>query len=70
MKTLFVVIYKDDYCKKLEVIVESYDDFLKWLEIYNKERADDQDLDVDDEDFCYIREHYFSLVPLNIFKID
>ena len=71
MKELFVVIYNDYYGnKKLEIIVESYDDFKKWLEIHNQERADMQDLDIDDDDFCYEGDDEFELIPLNLFKID
>lgn len=74
MKKLFVVVYNDYYgsgnLKKLEVIVESHDDFLKWLKIHNQERADMQDLDIDDDDFCYESEDEFELIPLNLFKIN
>jgi hypothetical protein len=50
------------------VIVKSHKDFLKWLEIHNKERADLQDLEVDDEDFCYEGEEQFDLIPLTLYK--
>jgi len=68
-KTLYVVRYNDCYGNgdtKLEVIVESQEDFLKWLEVHNQERADLQDLDVDDDDFCYEGEEEFDLIPLNL----
>lgn len=68
-KTLYVVRYNDCYGNgetSLEVIVESHEDFLKWLEVHNQERADLQDLDVDDDDFCYEGEDEFDLIPLNL----
>ena len=68
-KTLYVVNYNDCHGngdEKLEVIVESREDFLKWLEAHNKERADSQDLDVDDDAFCYEGEDEFDLIPLNL----
>jgi len=69
LKTLYVVRYNDCYGNgddQLEVIVESHEDFLKWLEIHNQERADLQDLEVDDEDFCYEGEEEFDLIPLDL----
>jgi hypothetical protein len=71
MKTYYVVQYNDCYGNgdtNLEVIVESHEDFLKWLEVHNKERADSQDLEVDDEDFCYEGEEQFDLIPLTLYK--
>lgn len=71
MKELFIVRYNDCYGDgdgKLEVVVESHEDFLKWLEVHNQERADLQDLDIDDDDFCYEGEEEFDLIPLNLFK--
>jgi hypothetical protein len=70
-KTLYVVQYNDCYGngnKKLEVIVESHEDFKKWLKIHNEERADDQCLDIDDDDFVVEHEEEFYLIPLNLFK--
>ena len=66
-KTLYVVRYNDCYGngnEKLEVIVESYDDFLKWLEQHNNDRRDD----FDDDDFVEETEEEFDLIPLNLFK--
>lgn len=71
MKTYFVVQYNDCYGNgdtKLEAIVKSHEDFIKWLEVHNKERADLQDLEVDDDDFCYEGEEQFNLIPLNLYK--
>jgi hypothetical protein len=71
MKTLFLVRYNDCYGngnRKLEVIVESHDDFLQWIKIHNQGRANDQDLDIDDDSFCYESEEEFDLIPLNLFK--
>lgn len=69
-KTLYVVRYNDCYGNgetSLEVIVKSHKDFKKWLIQHNKERADLQDLDVDDDDFCYEGEEEFELIPLTLF---
>ena len=58
-KKLYVVRYNDCYGngdKKLEVIVECHEDFLKWLEVHNQERVDDQDV--------YEGEEQFDLIPL------
>jgi len=70
-KTLYVVQYNDCYGngdKKLEVIVESHEDFKNWLKTHNEERADDQCLDIDDDDFVEEHEEEFDLIPLNLFK--
>ena len=69
LKTLYVVRYNDCYGNgetKLEVIVESREDFLKWLEVHNKERADNEDLDIDDDDFVIENEEEFDLIPLEL----
>ena len=71
MKTYYVVQYNDCYGNgdtNLEAIVESHEDFLKWLEVHNKERADLQDLEVDDDDFCYEGEEQFDLIPLTLYN--
>lgn len=70
---LYVVRYNDCYGnsdEQLEVIVKSHEDFLKWLEVHNQERADLQDLDIDDDDFCYEGEEQFDLIPLNLITFD
>jgi hypothetical protein len=70
---LYVVRYNDCYGngdEKLEVIVESHKDFLKWLEVHNQERSDLQDLDIDDDDFCYETEEQFDLIPLDLITFD
>ena len=57
MKKLYVVQYNDCYGNgdsSLEVIVESHEDFLKWLEQHNDNR------DIEE------REEEFKLIPLNI----
>jgi len=55
-KTLYVVRYNDKYGngnnKKLEVIVKSYEDFLKWLDEHNKQRKfEDEDADGGEVDY-------------------
>lgn len=67
-KSLFVVKYTDCYGngnEQLEVIVESHEDFLKWLEIHNESRREDDD----DEYFCEETEAEFELIPLTLFKL-
>ena len=61
MKDLFVVKYIDD--NQFEVIVESREDFLKWLADHNESRKED-----DDDDFCEETERDFELIPLNLYK--
>ena len=64
-KTLYVVRYNDCYGngdEQLEVIVKSREDFLKWLEIHNDSRREDDE----DEYFCYEGEKEFDLIPLNL----
>jgi len=66
MKKLFVVQYNDTYGngnnKKLEVIVKSYEDFLKWLDEHNKQRKfEDEDAIEEDED-------EFTLIALSLFN--
>lgn len=63
MKNLFVVKYIDD--NKYEVIVESREDFLKWLVDHNESRREDY---LNDDDFCEETERDFELIPLNLFK--
>ena len=63
MKDLFVVKYIDD--DKLEVIVESREDFLKWLAAHNESRKEDY---LDDDDFCEETEDDFELTRLILFK--
>jgi hypothetical protein len=70
---LYVVRYNDCYGnsdEQLEVIVKSHEDFLKWLEVHNQERSDLQDLDIDDDDFCYETEEQFDLIPLDLITFD
>lgn len=66
-ETLFVVRYKgtwgDD--EVMEVIVDSYDDFIKWLAEHNESRREDY---LDDDDFCEETEDHFDLIPLEFFK--
>lgn len=63
MKKLFVVKYIDD--NQYEVIVESREDFLKWLADHNESRREDY---LNDDDFCEETERDFELIPLNLFK--
>ena len=66
MKKLFVVQYNDTYGngnnKKLEVIVKSYEDFLKWLDEHNKQRK------FEDEDSIEEDEDEFTLIALSLFN--
>jgi hypothetical protein len=67
-KTLYVVQYNDCYGngdKKLEVIVESHEDFKNWLKIHNEERKLDY---LTNDDFVEEHEEEFDLIPLNLFK--
>lgn len=69
-QTLYVVRYNDTHGNgktKLEVILKNKEEFWDWLAQHNKERADLQDLDVDDDDFCYEGEEEFDLIPLTLF---
>lgn len=69
-KTLYLVQYNNYYGndeKKLEIIVESYEDFKKWLIKHNEERS----AHFDDSVYFYA-DHYesekeFDLIPLNLF---
>lgn len=63
MRDLFVVKYIDD--DQLEVIVESREDFLKWLADHNESRKEDY---LDDDDFCEETEDDFELTRLILFK--
>lgn len=68
MKTLYVVEYNDCYGngdESLEVIVESYEDFLQWLEKHNEERKSDY---LDDDDCIEETEEEFNLIELNLYK--
>jgi len=72
-KTYYVVRYNDCYGngeKKLEVIVESHEDFKKWLELHNEERRDDFDDDFDDDYFVEEKEEEFDLIPLELFTLN
>lgn len=67
-KTYYVVRYNDCYGNgetKLEVIVESREDFKKWLELHNEERRDD----FDDDDFVEEKEEEFDLIPLELYTL-
>jgi len=69
-KTIYVVKYNDCYGNGnntwLEVIVESLEDFFKWLEVHNQKRANDQNLNIDDDDFIYEGQEQFDLIPLSL----
>lgn len=68
MKKLFVVVYNDCYGNgntKLETIVESHDDFIKWLAEHNEDRRMDY---IDDDDFVEETEEEFDLIPLTLYK--
>lgn len=66
-ETLFVVRYKGTWGNDgvMEAIVDSHDDFLKWLAAHNESRKEDDD---DDDDFCEETEDDFDLIPLEFFK--
>lgn len=68
-KTLYVVEYNDCYGngtdKKLEVIVETHNQFLEWLKEHNENRRMDY---LDDDDFVEESAEEFNLIPLNLFQ--
>jgi hypothetical protein len=68
-KTLYVVEYNDCYGngtdKKLEVIVETHNQFLEWLEEHNENRRMDY---LNDDDFVEESAEEFNLIPLNLFQ--
>ena len=64
-KNYFIVQYNDCYGngdnKKLETIVQNYEQFLEWLKKHNEERISDG--------FSYEEEiEEFSLIPVEMFK--
>ena len=63
-KTYYIVQYNDCYGngtdKSIETLVESKDDFKKWLEQHNKERIADGEIDESEEEF--------DLIPIELFK--
>jgi hypothetical protein len=67
-KTLYVVEYNDCYGngtdKKLEVIVETHNQFLEWLKEHNENRR----MDYLDDDFVEESAEEFNLIPLNLFQ--
>jgi hypothetical protein len=69
VKTLYVVEYNDCYGngtdKKLEVIVETHNQFLEWLKEHNENRRMDY---LDDDDFVEENAEEFNLIPLNLFQ--
>jgi hypothetical protein len=69
VKTLYVVEYNDCYGngtdKKLEVIVETHNQFLEWLKEHNENRRMDY---LDDDDFVEESAEEFNLIPLNLFQ--
>ena len=68
VKTLYVVEYNDCYGngtdKKLEVIVETHNQFLEWLKEHNENRR----MDYLDDDFVEESAEEFNLIPLNLFQ--
>ena len=62
-ETLYIVQYNDCYGngdqKSNEVLVRNEQEFLRWLEIRNKERADAGELVEDMEEF--------DLIPIELF---
>ena len=62
-KTLYVVRYNDCYGNgdtNLEVIVESKDDFKKWLKQHNEDRQENGEIEEYEEEF--------DLIPLELFN--
>ncbi len=62
-KTLYVVRYNDCYGNGdtyLEVIVESKDDFKKWLKQHNEDREENGEIEDNEEEF--------DLIPLELFN--
>jgi len=62
-KTLYVVRYNDCYGNgdsNLEVIVESKDDFKKWLKQHNEDREENGEIEENEEEF--------DLIPLELFN--
>lgn len=61
MKTLYVVEYNYGYeDRHLEVIVESREDFLKWLKEHNEERISDGEIEEEEDEF--------QLIELNLYE--
>ena len=67
VKQVYIVQYNDCYGngsdKKLEVVIESKDDFKSWLEQHNDNRRMDC---ISDYDFIEESEEEFDLIPLNL----
>ena len=67
VKQVYIVQYNDCYGngsdKKLEVVIESKDDFKSWLEQHNDNRRMDC---ISDDDFIEESEEEFDLIPLNL----
>ena len=66
-KKVYIVQYNDCYGngsdKKLEVVLESKDDFASWLEQHNDNRRMDY---ITDDDFIKENEEEFDLIPLDL----
>ena len=66
-KKVYIVQYNDCYGngsdKKLEVALESKDDFASWLEQHNDNRRMDY---ISDDDFIKENEEEFDLIPLDL----
>ena len=66
-KKVYIVQYNDCYGngsdKKLEVVLESKDDFASWLEQHNDNRRMDY---ISDDDFIEENEEEFDLIPLDL----
>jgi len=66
-KEVYIVQYNDCYGngsdKKLEVVLESKDDFASWLEQHNDNRRMDY---ISDDDFIKENEEEFDLIPLDL----
>lgn len=66
-KEVYIVQYNDCYGngsdKKLEVVLESKDDFASWLEQHNDNRRMDC---ISDDDFIEENEEEFDLIPLDL----
>lgn len=68
-KTFYVIQYNDcygnGYTKKLEAIVESYEQFLEWLKKHNEERKADY---LEDDEYLEETPEEFNLIPLQLFN--
>jgi hypothetical protein len=58
MKTLYVVVYKED--NSIEAVVETKSDFKKWLSAHNKQRTDSGEIKESAHEFDLIQTKFFN----------